>query len=61
MEVVADLSTDSFISALQQFIANNNGTNFIGTNSRLKEVFNTTQHNIKVTNFLQPDIECQNS
>lgn len=56
LEVVSDLSSDSFLAALRRFAArrglpthvySDNGTNFIGANNQLKELyvlFNSDQH-----------------
>lgn len=56
LEVVSDLSSDGFITALRRFTArrglpkniySDNGTNFIGANNQLKEVyalFNSDEH-----------------
>lgn len=69
IEVVTNVSTDAFISTLQQFIArrgkpykiySDNATNFVGANNFLKDLylqFATQQHNDEVRRFCQPDIE----
>ncbi|XP_011863524.1 PREDICTED: uncharacterized protein LOC105559655, partial [Vollenhovia emeryi] len=56
MEVVSDLSSEGFIAALRRFVArrglpkniySDNGTNFVGANNKLKELyvlFNSSEH-----------------
>ena len=60
LEILNDLSTDSFILSLKRFIAwrgqvkcimNDNGTNFIGAEWELKETLNRIDQN-RITNFL---------
>jgi len=63
LEVVSDLSTDGFIAALRRFIArrgipehiySDNGTNFVGANNKLKEVyalFNSDEHKEHIDKF----------
>ncbi|XP_018366326.1 PREDICTED: uncharacterized protein LOC108763318 [Trachymyrmex cornetzi] len=63
LEVVSDLSTDGFIAALRRFVArrglpehiySDNGTNFVGANNHLKELyalFNSTEHKDSVFKF----------
>lgn len=63
LEIVSDLSTDGFITALWRFIArrgipehiySNNGTNFIGANNELKELytlFNSAEHKTLIDKY----------
>ncbi|XP_025996386.2 uncharacterized protein LOC113005268 [Solenopsis invicta] len=63
LEVVSDLTSDGFLAALRRFIArrglpeniySDNGTNFIGANNRLKEMyalFNSEEHKDVVSRF----------
>ncbi|XP_011884070.1 PREDICTED: uncharacterized protein LOC105571210 [Vollenhovia emeryi] len=63
LEVVSDLSSDGFLAALRRFAARrglpahihtDNGTNFVGANSQLKEVyalFNSEKHKNRVERF----------
>ncbi|XP_011859725.1 PREDICTED: uncharacterized protein LOC105557165 [Vollenhovia emeryi] len=63
LEVVSDLSSDGFLAALRRFAARrglpahihtDNGTNFVGANSQLKEVyalFNSEKHKNCVERF----------
>ncbi|XP_076760954.1 uncharacterized protein LOC143429305 [Xylocopa sonorina] len=55
LEVVTDMTTDTFIAALRRFIArrgkcsqiySDNGTNFIGANNQLKELFELLQSDV---------------
>ena len=64
IELVGDLTSEAFIAALRRFIArrgfcsiiySNNGTNFIGANNELRELYDLLQsddHNEKVNAFL---------
>ncbi|XP_066585538.1 uncharacterized protein [Prorops nasuta] len=63
LEVVSDLSTEGFIAALRRFIArrgipehlySDNGTNFVGANSQLKEMYallNSEEQQININRF----------
>ncbi|XP_039315361.1 uncharacterized protein LOC105205344 [Solenopsis invicta] len=63
LELVSDLSSDGFLAALRRFIArrgmpehlySDNGTNFVGANNQLKEMyalFNSEPHQILVNQF----------
>lgn len=63
LEVISDLSTEGFLAALRRFIArrgrpehvySDNGTNFIGANNQLKELyalFNSENHQNLTSNF----------
>ncbi|XP_066585194.1 uncharacterized protein [Prorops nasuta] len=63
LEVVTDLSSDGFLAALRRFIArrglpsniySDNGSNFVGANNKLKELYlllNSEDHKKKVHNF----------
>jgi len=63
LELVSDLSSDGFLAAFRRFIArrgcpdhvySDNGTNFIGANNQLKEMyalFNSEQHKDLVSKF----------
>ena len=63
LELVSDLSSEGFITALKRFISrrglpehiySDNGTNFIGANNELKKMFslfNSDQHKILINNF----------
>jgi len=62
-ELVSDLSSDGFIAALRRFVArrglpnhvySDNGTNFVGANSQLKEMyalFNSERHKERINRF----------
>ncbi|XP_017875370.2 uncharacterized protein LOC108622175 [Ceratina calcarata] len=64
LELVSDLTSESFIAALRRFIArrgfcksihSDNGTNFVGANNNLKELrelIRSDDHNLKVKTFL---------
>ncbi|XP_039309666.1 uncharacterized protein LOC120358695 [Solenopsis invicta] len=63
LEIVSDLSTDGFLAALRRFAArrglpqhvySDNGTNFIGANNQLKELYvliNSDEHRERVSRF----------
>ncbi|XP_067214206.1 uncharacterized protein [Linepithema humile] len=63
LEVVSELTSDGFLAALRRFISrrgipthvySDNGTNFIGANNQLKELyvlFNSDQHKNKINQF----------
>ncbi|XP_036146048.1 uncharacterized protein LOC118646704 [Monomorium pharaonis] len=63
LEVVSDLTTDGFIAALRRFVArrgmpehihSDNGTNFVGANNKLKEMYallNSDTHKEHVAKF----------
>lgn len=63
LEVVSDLSTDGFLAALRRFIArrglpehiySDNGTNFVGANNQLKELyalFNSETHKERINRY----------
>ncbi|XP_066592054.1 uncharacterized protein [Prorops nasuta] len=63
LEAVTDLSSDGFLAALRRFVArrglprhihSDNGTNFVGANNKLKELYillNSSAHKKKVTEF----------
>ncbi|XP_018401201.1 PREDICTED: uncharacterized protein LOC108778491 [Cyphomyrmex costatus] len=63
LKLVSDLSSDGFIAALRRFVSrrglpknvySDNGTNFVGANSQLKEmytIFNSEQHKEAVNRF----------
>lgn len=62
LEVVSNLSTEGFLAALRRFIArgrpehiySDNGTNFVGANNHLKELyalFNSKNHQDRASNF----------
>lgn len=63
LELVSDLSSDGFLAALRRFIArrgipnhiySDNGTNFVGANNQLKEMyalFNSEQHKDRINHF----------
>ncbi|XP_018403789.1 PREDICTED: uncharacterized protein LOC108780532 [Cyphomyrmex costatus] len=63
LEVVSDLTTDGFLAALRRFVSrrgvpthihSDNGTNFVGANNRLKELyslFNSEEHKNKINQF----------
>ncbi|XP_070510431.1 uncharacterized protein [Cardiocondyla obscurior] len=63
LEVVSDLSTDSFLAALRRFVArrgipkhiySDNGTNFVGANNELREIYtllNSDKHKNLVNNY----------
>lgn len=63
LEIVSDLSTDGCIAALRRFIArrgipehiySDNGTNFIGANDQLKELytlFNSAEHKKRIDQY----------
>ncbi|XP_018377309.1 PREDICTED: uncharacterized protein LOC108770303 [Trachymyrmex cornetzi] len=63
LEVVSDLTTDGFLAALRRFISrrgipthihSDNGTNFVGANNQLKELyglFNSNEHKNKINQF----------
>lgn len=63
LELVSDLSSDGFIAALRRFVSrrglpkhvySDNGTNFVGANNQLKEMyalFNSEQHREAVDRF----------
>ena len=53
IEIVSDLTSEAFIATLRRFIArrgypsliwSDNGTNFVGANRKLKELFNFLMH-----------------
>lgn len=64
IEVVTDLTTEGFIGALKRFVArrgkprtihSDNGTNFVGANNEIKELYSLTQskdHNDKIHKHL---------
>ncbi|XP_011858822.1 PREDICTED: uncharacterized protein LOC105556347, partial [Vollenhovia emeryi] len=64
MEVVSDLSSEGFIAALRRFVArrglpkniySDNGTNFVGANNKLKELyvlFNSSEHIELINRYL---------
>ncbi|XP_011174666.2 uncharacterized protein LOC105206911 [Solenopsis invicta] len=63
LEVVSELTSDGFIAALRRFIArrglpqhiySDNGTNFVGANNQLKEIYallNSEEHKTRVSEF----------
>ncbi|XP_067208930.1 uncharacterized protein [Linepithema humile] len=63
LEVVSDLTSDGFLAALKRFISrrgipthiySDNGTNFIGANNHLKELyalFNSDEHKNRISSF----------
>lgn len=63
LEVVSDLTSDGFIVALRRFVArrglpehiySDNGTNFVGANNQLKEIyapFNSEEHKDCINRF----------
>ena len=63
LEVVSDLSSEGFIAALRRFVArrgvpahiySDNGSNFVGANNQLKEIYallNSEQHQTLITKF----------
>ncbi|XP_018378595.1 PREDICTED: uncharacterized protein LOC108771166 [Trachymyrmex cornetzi] len=63
LEVVSDLSSEGFIAALRRFVArrglpdhifSDNGTNFVGANNQLKELFvmlNSDEHKTSINKF----------
>ncbi|XP_011858514.1 PREDICTED: uncharacterized protein LOC105556056 [Vollenhovia emeryi] len=63
LEIVSDLTTDGFLAALRRFIArrglpervySDNGTNFVGANRQLKELYvllNSEEHKTRVNRF----------
>ena len=63
LEVVSDLTTDGFLAALRRFVArrgipahiySDNGTNFIGANNHLKELYvllNSDTHKNQINQF----------
>ncbi|XP_018406417.1 PREDICTED: uncharacterized protein LOC108782610 [Cyphomyrmex costatus] len=63
LEVVSDLTTDGFLAALRRFVSrrgvpthihSDNGTNFVGANNKLKELyglFNSDEHKNKINQF----------
>ncbi|XP_018376357.1 PREDICTED: uncharacterized protein LOC108769714 [Trachymyrmex cornetzi] len=63
LEVVSDLTTDGFLAALRRFVSrrgvpthihSDNGTNFVGANNELKELyrlFNSEKHKNKINQF----------
>ncbi|XP_018395310.1 PREDICTED: uncharacterized protein LOC108771219 [Cyphomyrmex costatus] len=63
LELVSDLSSDGFLAALRRFVSrrgipehiySDNGTNFVGANNQLKEMyllFNSEQHKNLVSQF----------
>jgi len=64
LEVVQDLTTDSFIAALRRFINlrdsprtiwSDNATNFVGTKSELKELFSSEQHTASISSVCLAD------
>ena len=64
IEIVGDMTTESFLAALKRFISrrgkpqkicSDNGTNFVGANNELKELyvlFNSEQHQSRVQNCM---------
>ncbi|XP_018359711.1 PREDICTED: uncharacterized protein LOC108758964 [Trachymyrmex cornetzi] len=64
LEVVSDLTSDGFIAALRRFVArrgvpehiySDNGTNFVGANNQLKEMyalFNSERHKDLINKFV---------
>ncbi|XP_017796984.1 PREDICTED: uncharacterized protein LOC108578211 [Habropoda laboriosa] len=61
LEVVGDMTTEAFIAALKRFISrrglcrniySDNGTNFVGANNEMSEVYQTLQSDGKVQHFL---------
>ncbi|XP_032682861.1 uncharacterized protein LOC116849630 [Odontomachus brunneus] len=63
LEIVSDLSSDGFLASLRRFVArrdlpanvySNNGTNFVGANNQLKEIYalsNSDEHKNHVQRF----------
>ena len=67
MELVSDLTTDSFIAALRRFIAHrgkpmviwsDNGSNFVGAARELKELYNFL-HDLKTQQAVSEYCTCQ--
>ncbi|XP_039303553.1 uncharacterized protein LOC120357421 [Solenopsis invicta] len=64
LEVVSDMSSEGFIAALRRFVArrgvpahihSDNGSNFVGANNQLKEIyalFNSEQHQTFINKFI---------
>ncbi|XP_046142183.1 uncharacterized protein LOC123987906 [Osmia bicornis bicornis] len=61
LEVVSDMTTEAFISALKRLVArrglcrniySDNGTNFVGANNELSEVYDMLRNNERVQHFL---------
>jgi len=61
LEVVGDLSSDSFLNALKRFVSrrglckhiySDNATNFVGANNELNDVFNWLKHVDKESKFV---------
>lgn len=61
LEIVSDLSSESFLNCLKRFVSrrgicreiySDNGTNFVGANNDLKQVFDSFSNSTKDDNFL---------